>query len=76
MEEKIKEIINRVGTDVSGKWMSMDQAKKFAEIMVEECLVAIDKTNTSHVYTTFDQGMVMGTIQKSKKSVKEHFGVN
>ena len=49
--------------------------KKFAELIVQECLVAIDKTDTTHIYTTFDQGMVMGTIQKSKKSVQNHFGV-
>lgn len=76
MEEKIKEIIKRVGTDISGKWISIDQAKKFAEVMVEECLVAIDKTDKHHVYTSFDQDMVLSTIEKSKKAIKEHFGVN
>lgn len=76
MEEKIKEIIKRVGTDISGKWMSIDQAKKFAQIMVEECLVAVDKTDKHHVHTSFDQDMVLSTIEKSKKAIKEHFGVN
>ena len=76
MEEKIKEIIKRVGTDISGKWISIDQAHKFAQIMVEECLVAVDKTDKHHVHTSFDQDMVLFTIEKSKKAIKEHFGVN
>jgi hypothetical protein len=49
--------------------------KKFAELIVRECLTAIDKTDTTHIYTSFDQSMVMGTIEKSKKAIKEHFGV-
>ena len=49
--------------------------EKYAELIVRECLTAIDKTDTTHIYTTFDQSMVMGTIEKSKKAVKEHFGV-
>ena len=52
----------------------MDVAK-FAELIVQECLVAIDKTNTHHVHTTFDQGLVMATISKSKEAVREHFGI-
>ncbi len=50
--------------------------EKYAELIVRECLTAIDKTDTTHIYTTFDQSMVMGTIEKSKKAVKEHFGLN
>ena len=49
--------------------------QEFAELIVQECLLAIDNTNTHHIYTTYDQGMVLGTIEKSKKAVKEHFGV-
>jgi hypothetical protein len=37
MSEKIKELIKEVGTDVSGKWMNIDSATKFAELIVKEC---------------------------------------
>ena len=37
MSEKIKELIKEVGTDVSGKWMNIDSATKFAELFVKEC---------------------------------------
>ena len=37
MNERIKEFIKQVGTDVSGKWMSVDNAEKFAQLIVSEC---------------------------------------
>lgn len=35
---QIKELILKAGTDVSGKWLSIDNAEKFAELIVKECL--------------------------------------
>ena len=32
--------MNQVGTDVSGKWMGISQAEKFAELIVQECINA------------------------------------
>jgi hypothetical protein len=37
MNERIIELIKQSGTDVSGKWMSMYQVEKFAELIVKEC---------------------------------------
>jgi hypothetical protein len=33
----IQELIKQAGTDTSGKWMSIDNAEKFAELIVKEC---------------------------------------
>lgn len=33
---KLQEIINQVGTDVSGKWISVDNAEKFARLVIKE----------------------------------------
>ena len=41
MNEKIKELMQQAGTDTSGKWMGVDNAEKFAELMVQECYVAL-----------------------------------
>ena len=56
-------------------WQGEVSAKRFAELIVKECLLAIDNTNTHHAYTTFDKDLIDATIKKSKKAVKEHFGV-
>jgi hypothetical protein len=61
------------GTLVDGQ-LHFD-TKKFAELIIKECLLAIDNTNKHHAYTTFDIGLIESTIIKSKESVKQHFGV-
>lgn len=37
MNERIIELLNQVGTDASGKWISVSDAEKFAELIVKEC---------------------------------------
>ncbi len=71
MNERIKQL----ALECYNPYSNFDH-EKFAELIVSECLTAIDKTDITHIYTTFDQSMVMGTIAKSKKAVKEHFGLN
>ena len=36
MNQKIKEVMSKVPTDVSGKWMSVENVKSFAEILIIE----------------------------------------
>jgi hypothetical protein len=72
---KIEELIKQAGTDSSGKWISVEQAHRLANLIIDECYIAIENTNTSHVYTTFDQGQFKATIRKSKDAVKQHFGL-
>lgn len=36
MHNKLKEIVQQVGTDISGKWISVDNAEKFAKLIIEE----------------------------------------
>ena len=59
MSERIKELIKQVGTDVSGKWMNVDNLEKFAELIVKECAEIAD---TAEPY-------------KSSDLIKKHFGV-
>jgi hypothetical protein len=42
MNERIKELIKEVGTDVSGKWMSVDNTEKLAELIVLKCAEIAD----------------------------------
>lgn len=34
---RIKELINKVGTDVSGKWVDIDNVELLTELIVREC---------------------------------------
>jgi len=39
---RIKELMKKAGTDTSGKWMGVEHAEKFAELIVRECAKRID----------------------------------
>ena len=67
MSERIKELIKQVGTDVSGKWMNIDNTKKFAELIVAECGEIAYKAYWDNPET------VRGVHIQEK--IKEHFGV-
>ncbi len=36
MNKAIQQIVEQVGTDVSGKWISIDNAEKFAKLVIEQ----------------------------------------
>jgi hypothetical protein len=59
MNERVNELIKQAGTDVSGKWMGIDHAEKFAELIIKECM--------SNLYLNgYDDAMVQ---------IKEHFEI-
>ena len=62
MNARIKELIVQVGTDVSGKWMNVDNSEKLAELIVREMLVTCEE----HPAWT---GRMIG------EEIKQHFGV-
>ena len=47
MNEELQKIIQQVGTDTSGKWISVDNAEKFAQLVIE----AYNKTLNQHPNT-------------------------
>jgi hypothetical protein len=59
MNIKIKELINEVKTDTSGKWVGIDNMEMFAELIVQECMANL------HLHG-YDDAM---------NQLKEHFGV-
>jgi len=68
MNQRIKEFMQQAGTDVSGKWMSVDHAEKFAELVVQVCADIADKEKPGYLgcgYITKTKGML----------IKEYFGV-
>ena len=59
MNVNIKELISEVKTDVSGKWVGIDNMEIFAELIVMACM--------SNLYLHgYDDAM---------NQLKEHFGV-
>jgi hypothetical protein len=72
MKNKIKELALEAGgstyPEVGGRIL-----ERFAELMLEECVIAIKNTGTQCAYTTHDAGVVQCTIQKSVDALHDHF---
>ena len=68
MNNRIKELIKVVGTDVSGKWMNVDNAEKFAELIVKECAEIVRIQNEQFMENESHYGVVSTDVLK-------HFGL-
>jgi len=64
MNKQIKELIKQVGTDVSGKWMNVDNVEKFAELIVRDCADLVDTLNEAYEAPS-----------TAGKFIKNHFGI-
>jgi hypothetical protein len=69
-EDLVRELMDRAGTDVSGKWMSRDHAQVFAELLVRECAtICVKVSDTTRIDDTPHEGDVCSY------KIKQHFGV-
>lgn len=62
---RIQALIEQVGTDVSGKWISVDDAEKLTELMVRDCYVAL-----------FPALRDMISRGQAYDMIRQHFGVD
>ena len=46
-----------------------------AQLLIDECILALDSTDKSHVHTTFDQSQFSASIANAKRAIKNHFGL-
>lgn len=60
MNERIKKLMHQAGTDTSGKWMGVDNAEKFAKLIIQECAQFCEDKNSK----------LLGTM------MKEHFEID
>jgi hypothetical protein len=59
METKLQELVNQIGTDVSGKWIAVDRVDQLADLIVKECM-----------YNLYLNG-----YDDAMNQIKEHFGI-
>ena len=64
MNPRIQALIEKVGTDVSGKWISIDDAETLAEAIIRECCTALNP-------------MLRDMISRGQAydMIRQHFGV-
>jgi hypothetical protein len=59
MEPKLQQLVNQIGTDVSGKWIAVDRIDQLADLIVRECM-----------YNLYLNG-----YDDAMNQIKEHFGI-
>ena len=59
METKLQNLVNQIGTDVSGKWIAVDRIDQLADLIVREC-----------IYNLYLNG-----YDDAMNQIKEHFGI-
>lgn len=71
-KEHIKEIALEAGgshyPEVGG-----DTLLRFAKLLIEACIDAVENTSTTHAYTTYDKGVIDATIDKSAQAIRDKF---
>lgn len=70
MNERIQELMIKAGTDTSGKWLGVEHAERFAELIVKECTNVIEGGRFLH-----DQAPTAVFAKECSGAIKRHFGV-
>lgn len=71
MQKKLKELALRAELPYQIEYG--DHYQRFADLIVEELAKAVGETGKQCAYTTWDEGVVVCTIDKCKKVVETHF---
>jgi hypothetical protein len=72
MNTRIRELITQAGTDSSGKWMSVDNAEKFAQLIVADCVMFI---NTGAAKFS-DSDWSRTSVRDIGAMIQQHFGTD
>lgn len=67
MNKRIEELIVE-STDASGL-----NAKLFAELIISDCIEAVNNTSLTDANTTYELSLIKSTIVKSIESINRHF---
>ncbi len=59
MDPKIQQLVNQIGTDVSGKWIAVDRVDQLADLIVRECM----------------HNLYLNGYDDAMNQIKEHFGI-
>ena len=69
-KERVSQLVQQVGTDVSGKWGNIVNMNQFAELIVRECTSVVEGGSFLH-----DQAPTAMFAKECSSAIKRHFGV-
>jgi len=80
MNERIEHCLYQAGLTAQGCWDELDSyaqegIERFAELVVQECLLALDNTDCRHAHTTYDRSVVEFTVHKCRQAIVDRFDI-
>jgi len=72
MRDKVKQMIDAAGFSNTYEG---DRLEALIKIVIDECVKAVQLTDTRHAYTTYDKGMIDATVARSVKAIYEYLEV-
>jgi hypothetical protein len=80
-QSRLEALILKAGTDSSGKWMSIDNVEKLAELIVQECCTALESTDryrSDYFIAKIREhfGVEESSIDKQLRNRSTYFGNN
>lgn len=73
MNERIRQLAEQADIHGDSYLLYQHRLEKFAELIFQECVNAVENTPTHCAYTTFQLGIVECTIDKSVETLYNHF---
>lgn len=61
--------------ELSQQFTDLDSTRllEFGQLVVAECIKAVNLTDRRHAYTTFDRNIIDSTVDKSVQSINSYF---
>jgi hypothetical protein len=75
---KFEQKVHDIALEVGGSHypaVNPDLHKQMVRAVIDECVRAIDSAKRTNVYTTYDNDMHTGMVEKIKQSINERFGL-
>jgi len=71
-KSRIQELMAQAGTDTCGKWMGVEHAEKFAELIVKECLHIRSKLAAHYIetHTEREQALLLASLEDYATLIK------
>lgn len=67
----MKNLIKYAKTDTSKKWVNITDLEDYTQMILDQCIRAIEETNASAGSTTYDQGIVKAAVIRSTNAITQ-----
>jgi hypothetical protein len=67
----MKKLIKYAKTDTSKKWVNIRDLEDYTQMILDQCILAIETANASSAGTSYDQGLVSRTVFQSINAIKQ-----